>query len=386
MRNPKRRDPALLTWARCSALAALAACATGSEATGMADPAAAPSGRPQDPGTPGPADVGATPQATSTPPSPTLAATAVTTPTAVPPSERDPAIARAVAGITRGTFERDLRAVARPRDDSLAPTGLRQVADALERELRRAGYRVARQAVHHDGHVADNVIGERAGSDPTRVVVVGAHYDAVPGSPGADDDASGVAAMLAVARAAAGFSTRASIRIVAFAFEEDGLVGSLAYVESLPPAERSRIVAMVDLEMLGYRDARPFSQRYPQGIELIVPGRELPTAGDFIVALGLEGEAVLEALARARAYVPGLRAETIAVPRLALLAVPDLLRSDHAPFWAAGIPAIVIADTAELRNPHYHQPTDTVGTLDLDFATEVARWAAAGTLELAGTN
>src|SRR5262249_28612032 len=90
-----------------------------------------------------------------------------------------------------------------------------------------------------------------------------------------------------------------------------------------------------------------------------------------------------EALRDARGYVPDLKVEMLAVPPYVVPLVPDLLRSDHAPFWLYGMPAVVVGDTAELRNPNYHRPTDTLETLDLDFAARVTRWIAAGTLALA---
>jgi Zn-dependent M28 family amino/carboxypeptidase len=297
----------------------------------------------------------------------------------------DAAIARAIDAITPATLARDLQTIAQPREDRFARGQLERTAQYVQDQLEQAGFQVTRQHVGLEGRSADNVIGERAGSDRSQVVLVGAHYDAVVGSPGADDDGTGVAALLAIARAASVVHTHRMVRVIAFAFEEDGLIGSAHYVDALSPAERARIVGMIDVEMIGYRDHTPGSQHYPAGIEDLLPGLQLPTTGDFVAAVGLEGEALAPVLADARAYVTDLDAEVLEVRRMVLLATPDLLRSDHAPFWLAGIPAVLVGDTADFRNPNYHQPSDTLGTLDLEFASRAARWLAASTLVLAGS-
>lgn len=300
-----------------------------------------------------------------------------------PPFAFEPAIATAVARVDRGEMERDLAAIAGDRNDLTARPHLEAVTRMVETQLGRSGWTVHREVVRQGSRTADNVIAERPGSDPSRVVVVAAHLDTVPLSPGADDDGSGLAALLALARAVSNVPTRASLRLIAFAFEEDGLLGSSQYVAALPPPERSRIVAMLAVDMIGYRDSRPGSQRYPVGIERVVH-QPLPDSGDFVAAVGLADEPILPAMEHARQYVPEVRAGTVPVRRWALVAAPDLLRADHAPFWLAGIPAVMIGDTGNFRNPNYHQPTDRLDTLDTEFATLAARWICASTLTLAG--
>lgn len=124
-------------------------------------------------------------------------------------------------------------------------------------------------------------------------------------------------------------------------------------------------------------------QRFPEGGEMLT--REpIPSRGDFIAVVGLsETPAPSEALRRAREYVPDLPVAFLAVPGLAVPLVPDLVRSDHAPFWHAGIPAVMITDTGNFRNPNYHQDSDTPETIDFEFATRVSRLALAATLLLA---
>lgn len=309
------------------------------------------------------------------------------------PAAVDPRIARAIAPITEAMLRTDVGALATPRHATGSRAGLDAAAAHVERELRAAGLAVTRQPVTHGGARADNVIGELpapgagggAMGEGDGVVLVTAHYDAVLGSPGADDNASGVAGALAVARAVARARPRGAVRIVAFAFEEEGMVGSRAYVASLAPSELSRIRAVFNLEMIGYRDARPGSQRYPPGFEALRSSDELPKTGHFIGVIGLLGAGEpVAALEDARVYVPDLAIESVLVPKLLIPLVSDVLRSDHAPFWMRGVPAAMLGDTAELRNPHYHRASDLPETLDFAFMRDVSRLVAAATLEIAG--
>lgn len=295
-----------------------------------------------------------------------------------------PAITTALEAITKPLLVRDFEFLAKPRHHKTAPKQLAATAEYVKSELGGLGFEVTTQRVTFRGAAADNVIGERAGEDPSRVVIVCAHYDAVRGTPGADDNASGVVGALGIARAAAAARTTASVRVIAFAFEEQGLVGSAAYAKSLSDADRARIIGVLNLDMIAYRDVRPGTQKNLLDHGTVAePGSAV--AADFIAALGLtESPALFDALAAARAYEPTLRVETMTVPRTLLGNAGDLLRSDHASFWEVKVPAISIVDTAEMRNPHYHRPTDTIASLDLDFALSVTRWVGAATLTLTG--
>ncbi|MCB9534759.1 MAG: M20/M25/M40 family metallo-hydrolase [Myxococcales bacterium] len=206
-----------------------------------------------------------------------------------------------------------------------------------------------------------NVIGTRPGRDAgAGVVLVGAHFDAVPGSPGADDNATGLAAALEVARTFAARPTRRGLRVVFFDREEDGLKGSRRYAASEERLHDLR--AVVILEMLGARCTAPGCQRHPPGL----PPGLAPDRGDFLaVVADLRAPAPLAAFRRAAG--PGRPPVlTLPVPDRGH-ALPDTRRSDHAPFWDRDVPAVLVTDTAELRSPHYHQPTDTPAHLDVDF-------------------
>lgn len=295
-----------------------------------------------------------------------------------------PILVRALASIDEASVARDLEIVAVPRQHQTHPAGLIAVAKHIEQTFAKAGLTVSRQPVRYGSYVADNVIGERVGTDPSRVVIVTAHYDAVSGTRGADDNATGVVGVLGIARALASVPTDATLRFVTFAFEEEGMIGSDAYVGSLDADARRRIVGVFNLEMIGYTDGSAGSQRYPKGIEAVAGNRKLPTKGDFLGAIVAPSDAPpIAALERARAYVPELRAEIIAIPRPMALLVPDLLRSDHGPFWLADIPAAMLGDTADFRSPHYHRPSDRPETIDRLFLARATKWGAAATAILA---
>jgi hypothetical protein len=202
--------------------------------------------------------------------------------------------------------------------------------------------------------------------DPRRArVLVGAHHDAVAGTPGADDNASAVAVMLAAARA---IGPVEGVCFVAFNGEECGLLGSRHLVGKIGTDGPDQVHV---LEMVGYASQAAGSQRNP------VPPAPVPTVGDF---LGLAGTArsgrlldhVLTCAGHSTIPVYGLYLPEVPLGAIRRSA-PHVLRSDHAPFWEAGLPALMWTDTAEFRNPHYHLPTDTPDTLDYDFMAGVTR-------------
>lgn len=197
-------------------------------------------------------------------------------------------------------------------------------------------------------------------------ILIGAHYDAVPGSPGADDNATGVAALLELARIFARKPARYPLRLVAFDLEESGLLGSTAYATDIKEKKES-LRLMISLEMLGYCDPKPGSQRYPSELKHFYPDR-----GDFIALIG--NFATIFDLMQMSGQIKksGIPCEWLPVPFSGEI-VPDTRRSDHAPFWDRGYPALMVTDTANMRNPHYHKPSDTIETLDLDFFAGVCK-------------
>ncbi len=219
---------------------------------------------------------------------------------------------------------------------------------------------VGRLGVEVDG--AGNVV---VGDPQKAKILMGAHYDSIPGTPGADDNASGVSALIAAARA---IGPQKEVCYVAFDGEECGFVGSRALVGGLG----SHCLEQVHvLEMVGYASREPGSQRNP------IPVIQAPTVGDFLGLVGTHGSRRLLEHVLATADCHAVPVQGLFLPDVPLEMIGrishHLLRSDHAPFWRQGIPALMWTDTSEFRNPHYHLPTDTPETLDYEFLAGVTR-------------
>jgi hypothetical protein len=255
------------------------------------------------------------------------------------------------------------------------------VAAWIETELRGAGLSVERQPFVSDGHEIYNVVGTRRGSG-SQVVVVGAHYDSVDGCPGADDNASGVAALLALARSLANDRFERSVRFVAFANEEPPFfqndeMGSLVYAKSCRE-HGDDIVAMLSLETIGYYADASNSQRYPRPFRWFYP-----STGNFIAFVGHRDSRhlVRDVVATFRTSV-SFPSEGAAPPSL----VQGVGWSDHWSFWQHGYPnAIMVTDTAPFRYAHYHRPTDTADKLDYERMSRVVTGLEAVVRALAAT-
>ncbi|MEY2832322.1 MAG: hypothetical protein RLZZ574_1580 [Cyanobacteriota bacterium] len=197
-------------------------------------------------------------------------------------------------------------------------------------------------------------------------ILIGAHYDAVPGTPGADDNATGVAVLLEMAEVFASNAIKYPVRLVAFDLEEYGLLGSTAYAKYLKDKQQ-KLRLMLSLEMLGYYNHAPGSQTYPDLIKPFYSDR-----ANFIALVGnLSAILDLNCLRR-QMKKNGTPIAVLPDPSAGKL-VPITGFSDHRPFWQQKYRAIMVTDTAMLRNPHYHQASDTIETLDLDFLTNTCQ-------------
>jgi Zn-dependent M28 family amino/carboxypeptidase len=221
-------------------------------------------------------------------------------------------------------------------------------------------------------------------------VVVGAHLDTVRHSPGADDNASGVAAVLEIARLLDTFERPPAVVLAVFDLEELGLAGAAAAAKRLTAA--GPLTGMIGLESVGYHSTEPDSQRLPVGAALAFPAAALAVAegggrGDFTLVVHRRTSNSAAWHWQAAAEELGHRAVLLRDPRrdglVGILSTPvlpqtlHLGRSDHAPFWRRGVPALMLTDTASFRNPHYHQPSDLAETLDYDRLTAVTVATAA---------
>lgn len=268
---------------------------------------------------------------------------------ATPPVSRG-----SVAKVDAERIMKDVRALS---DERHAEPDRTRARAHIAHALQSLGYRPSLQSFSVKGQSGVNLEIVKPGTDPAAGdLLLGAHYDTVAGSQGADDNASGVAAVMEVARLLKPIELRQTVRFVFFDQEEAGLLGSRAYTRS--DARIEKLKAVIVAEMLGHRCTTPNCQTVPNALPLPVP-----TTGNFIAAIG-DTQPMLVAFRQA------MRPEA---PVFALFVpdkgerLPNTRRSDHAPFWDRGIPAVMLTDTAELRNPHYHRKSDTPATIDAAF-------------------
>ncbi|MEM8875790.1 MAG: M20/M25/M40 family metallo-hydrolase [Planctomycetota bacterium] len=241
-------------------------------------------------------------------------------------------------------------------------------AKYLEGRLLAMDYEVKRQAFSFVANGVEvesvNLIADVPGkAADAKVLIVGAHYDTVPETPGADDNASGVVGLLELADRLKNAEPEHTIRFVFWANEEPPyfrteLMGSVVHAKSLGDQD---VLGAISLDMIGYFDEAPGSQRIPDGLEL--PGVDpavLETA-TFLVVLGEPGSVGL-----VQGFASAWESEVPLVP-VVLPKVADLAGlSDHWSYWQEGYPAVQITDTSFLRNPHYHTDGDTPDTLDYE--------------------
>lgn len=271
-----------------------------------------------------------------------------------------------------GQLERDVRHLSETIGQRHVgvPESLDAAADFIRDRLLELGCEPEEQTYLLGEVTCRNIAVEIAGeADAESIVLVGAHYDTVPGSPGADDNASAVASLLAIAerlRAHASSPAR-TIRLVWFTNEEPPhfqtpQMGSYVYAKACHQ-RGDRIVAMLALDGLGYYSDEPGSQRYPPPFDRIYPDR-----GDFIAFVTrINDRPLLRQCVRAFRARAAFPSEGGAVPAF----LPGIAWSDHWAFWQFDHPAVMVTDTLPFRNPHYHAAGDTPDQLDYDRMTLV---------------
>ncbi len=277
------------------------------------------------------------------------------------PAEIATASTEAIARVSAEALRKCVEALAMPRHYTAQRAANQRAGEWIAARLTEYGCEVDMQGRY------ENVVAlPRDVKGPLTLIC--SHYDTVPETPGADDNGSAVAAMLEVARVLQG--TGASVGFVCFNCEEDGLLGSIDFVEQWVPRNPGRIAAVHVLEMVGFCSHAPGSQQVPPGLPI-----QLPDRGDFLGLLANRdsGAVLAKAVSAASGALPEFPVVGLEVPDGLEQFLPVLLRSDHAPFWQARIPALMWTDTSEFRNPHYHQPSDTPETLDYAFLADVTR-------------
>jgi Zn-dependent M28 family amino/carboxypeptidase len=246
---------------------------------------------------------------------------------------------------------------------------LGRAADFIGDEFISFGCTANRQSFVYRGNTYSNIWAEVKGSGKgTDMLIIGAHYDSAVGTPGADDNASGVAGLLELARMAADCPLKRTVRFVAFTLEEPpafmtSRMGSYVYAKGLRD-EGVKLHGMISLEMLGYFCDHDGCQIYPSSLfSLFYPGR-----GDFISFVGnLSSSAFTREVRNAFRKVSSFPVESLSAPALS----PGVDFSDHRSFWKFGYRAFMITDTAFYRNPNYHSAGDTPDTLDYRRSAEI---------------
>jgi len=250
------------------------------------------------------------------------------------------------------------------------PRQLEQAAEYIEATLAGSGYDVKRYGYEVTGSTCYNLEVEIPGTTlADEIVVIGAHYDSVPGSPAANDNASGVAAMRSLAHEFARRKTGRTLRFLAFVNEEAPYahteqMGSWVYARRCRERDE-KVTAMLSLETIGYFTEAPRSQEYPPAVGLMCP-----SVGNFIGFIGNTRYAKLvrQVVAAFRSSEP-FPSQGGALPEI----VSHIGRSDHWSFWQEGYPALMVTDTAPFRYPHYHTPEDTADKIDREKLARVVR-------------
>lgn len=317
--------------------------------------------------------------------------------------------------VSASSIKKHVLAIVGTRNRFTAQEKMTQVEDYIHETFSKYGWTVERQPFHYDalpgwktagGETLEehhnlegaNIVATRLGKNTGQTVIVGAHFDTVDNTPGADDNGAAVAVLLELARTLGKHDYEKTLMLVAFDMEEIGLAGSQAFVKKLP--SNANVEGAIILETIGYFNEKADSQKIPQGFSLLYRQQVKKVTknqfrGDFITVIHNGKSRKLAALLAGanqslKEAVPLVFIrDPLDLPVLGALlkrlvpALRNLLRSDHVPFWQAEIPTIQITDTANFRNPNYHRPTDTTDTLNFTALQRLTQTTAITIMTLA---
>jgi len=271
------------------------------------------------------------------------------------------------------------------RHPVVAPEALERAADYIYEALQSLDYELSEHRFHDGGGEFRNILATRLGSRyPNKRAIVLAHYDTVADSPGANDNASGVAGVLELARVLKSLQFERTVQFTCVSLEErssnkESICRGSQALAAYAKTNAWEIEGVINLEEIAFA-GDDILQTAPNGLPF-----EFPEVGDFIAVVGNQASAEL-----VQGFAQSIHQYDIPLPHFPLLvpgngeALPDSRRSDHASFWDCGYPAIMVTDTANFRTPHYHQPSDTLETLNLVFAAAVCRAAGGLLADLTG--
>jgi hypothetical protein len=305
-------------------------------------------------------------------------------------TDRKPvAIQNILPAIDSALVNEYMQYIAKPRHHVVAPQGLTNIKDSIEANFIRHHLQTQRSTFNFGAVASENILGRKPGLwQEKNTIIVDAHFDAVANSPGADDNGSSLSAVLIASKILSDLNFEKTIQFIGFDKEENGLVGSVYYVNnSIPMYQQTE--AVLNMEMIGYYSDAPNSQQVPAGFAQLFPAAvdSINNGGNQGIWLFAVGNTSSSALSFAfdtiaRNYVPNVKSLVMNVPGNGQIA-QDLRRSDHAPFWDAGFKALMLTDGADFRNANYHTPGDSLGTLNFPFLVRNIKAITAVTAELA---
>lgn len=292
--------------------------------------------------------------------------------------------------VDTASLRRTLESVAiiRTPDSEQGTRNLNTVRTMLLDAFRKQNIDTYTQDTSFNGNLVQNIIGRISGTDnPADVYVLAAHYDAVEGSPGADDNASGVAAVLEAARILSKYNFSSTIQFVAFDLEEIGLLGSRTYLQRRPPHEN--IKGLLNCDMLGFATDEEETQQIPEGFSFMFPEQHAKVEKDrfranfLVISASDEAKSLAAEFERTAAkYVPDLKMIALVMEGPAE-AAQQVTRGDHTPFWEAGLPAIMIGDSGPARNANYHSRSDVLTDINYTFLYKAVKSTLATLASLA---
>jgi len=291
--------------------------------------------------------------------------------------------------VDSNNLKTDLAFIEGVRHRNTGAVHLQEVRDLLNDRFLNNNLDTEKQEFNYGAYIGENYVGTHLGTtDDEQIYILDGHYDGVSNSPAVDDNGTAVAGMLEAARILSNYNFKKTIRFIGFDLEEAGLRGSKAYVANLP--EEDTIAGVLNFEMIGYYRDEVNTQNFSFGFEILYPDiySEIQAdsfRGNFLANIGIVNQNDWEqSFANAAAtYVPDLKVITFNGPENWSILTPDLGRSDHAPFWNAEHPAVMLTNTSEFRNPNYHTLGDTLGTINFDFMTNIVKAAVATLAEVA---
>ncbi|UCH96796.1 MAG: M28 family peptidase [Candidatus Aminicenantes bacterium] len=241
--------------------------------------------------------------------------------------------------------------------------------DYIERVLKDLRLEYTLQSYQYRGKTYSNIIVTRQGQGKSgEVFIIGAHYDTVMGTPGADDNASAVAVLLELCRLLTDYQPSKTLKLIFFVLEEPPTfntrhMGSYVYAKAAKD-NKEKITGMISLEMVGYYNDKKGSQLYPLPLMSLF----YPKTANFIGVVGdIKSRRLVKKVAHSIKKGSAIPVESLSTVKI----LPGVDFSDHGSFWKMGYPAVMITDTAFYRNPNYHSISDTIATLDFDKMVEL---------------